>query len=56
MPASLQHEHLRKRSLERPRGGWNNGVKIDLEGIKLEDMDWIHLLRDRNLHKILETS
>jgi hypothetical protein len=34
------------RPLERPRRMWENNIKIDLIGIRLDSMDWIDLAQD----------
>jgi hypothetical protein len=33
----------RNRQLRRPRRRWESNIKIDLRGIRLEGVDWIHL-------------
>jgi hypothetical protein len=32
-----------KRPLGRPRHRWKNGIKLDLEEMGVEGVDWIHL-------------
>jgi hypothetical protein len=38
----------RKRPLERPRRRWEDNIKMDLQGVGCEDMDWIKLAQDRD--------
>jgi hypothetical protein len=37
-----------KRPLGRPRRRWEDGVRMDLREIGLEDVDWIRLAQDRD--------
>jgi hypothetical protein len=37
-----------KRPLGSPRRRWEDNIKIDLEDIWLEGVDWIHLAQDRD--------
>jgi hypothetical protein len=37
-----------KRSLERPRGMWENNIKMDLQEVGCGGMDWIGLAQDRD--------
>jgi len=37
-----------KRSLGRYRRGWNDNIKMDLQEIGCEGMDWIDLVQDRD--------
>jgi hypothetical protein len=37
----------RKKPLEISRPTWVSNIKMDLEEIKLDGMDWIHLAQDR---------
>jgi hypothetical protein len=37
-----------KRPLGRPRHGWVDFLKKDVEELGLEDVDWIHLAQDRD--------
>jgi hypothetical protein len=37
-----------KRSLERPRHRWEDGVKMDLREIDWGDVEWIYLAQDRD--------
>jgi hypothetical protein len=37
-----------KRTLGRPRRGWEYSIRLDLEEIGCEDVDWIHLAKDRD--------
>jgi hypothetical protein len=37
-----------KRSLERPRRRWEDGIRMDLREIGWGDVEWIHLAQDRD--------
>jgi hypothetical protein len=37
-----------KRPLERPRRRWENGIRMDLRGIRWGSVDWIQLAQDRD--------
>jgi hypothetical protein len=37
-----------KKSLGRPRHRWDDNVKMDLQEVGCEDMDWIDLFQERN--------
>jgi hypothetical protein len=37
-----------KRPLGRPRRRWEDGIRMDLRGIGLGDVDWIRLAQDRD--------
>ena len=37
-----------KRPLMRPRRGWEDNIKIDLQEVECGDMDWIELAQDRD--------
>jgi hypothetical protein len=37
-----------KRPLGRPRRRWEDGLRMDLRGIDLGDVDWIRLAQDRS--------
>jgi hypothetical protein len=37
-----------KRSLGKPRHGWENNIKMDLRQVGLCDVDWIELAEDRD--------
>ena len=37
-----------KRPLGRPRHRWEDNIKIDLQEVGCEDMDWIQLAQDRD--------
>ena len=37
-----------KRSLGRPRGRWEDNIKMDLQEVGCEGMDWIELAQDRD--------
>jgi hypothetical protein len=37
-----------KRPLGRPRCRWENNIKIDIKEVLWEDVDWIHLVQDRD--------
>jgi hypothetical protein len=42
-----------KRPLGRPRRSWENNVKVDLQEIGWEGMDWIDLAQDRDRWRTL---
>jgi transcription termination factor 2 len=37
-----------KRPLGRPRNRWENNIRMDLQEVGCEDMDWIGLAQDRD--------
>jgi hypothetical protein len=37
----------RKRSLGRPRRGWEDNIKLDFREIWINGVNWIHLAQDR---------
>ena len=37
-----------KRPLGRPRLRWEDNIKVDLQEVGCEDMDWIELAQDRD--------
>jgi hypothetical protein len=36
-----------KRSLGRPRCGWQDDIKMDLKETEFEDVDWLHVAQNR---------
>jgi hypothetical protein len=42
-----------KRSLRRPRHGWEYDIKMDDKEIVWEGVDWIHLAQDRDRWRAL---
>jgi hypothetical protein len=38
----------RKRILRRPRPRWENNIKLDLQEVTYEGMDWINVVQDRD--------
>jgi hypothetical protein len=38
----------RKRPLGKPRRRWENNIKMDLQEMGCEDMDWIDVVQNRN--------
>jgi hypothetical protein len=42
-----------RRPLVRPRRGWDNNIRKDLRKIVWEDVDWIHLVQDRDQWRAL---
>jgi hypothetical protein len=42
-----------KRPLGRPRYRWEDNIKMDLREIGWGDMDWIHLVQDRDQWRAL---
>jgi hypothetical protein len=49
MYKSLVGRPRRTRPLRRSRHKCKDNIKIDLEEVGLEGVDWIHLVQDRNL-------
>jgi hypothetical protein len=43
----LTEEPEEKRQLGRPRHGWEDVIRMDLREIGQEDVDWMHLARER---------
>jgi hypothetical protein len=37
-----------KRPLGRPRRRWDHNIKMDLQEVGCQDMDWIDLIQDRD--------
>jgi hypothetical protein len=44
----LVGKHEGKRPLERPRRRWENNIRMDLQKVGCEGMDWIGLAQDRD--------
>jgi len=42
-----------KRPLGRPRGRWEDNIKMDLQEVGCGGMDWIELAQDRNRWRVL---
>ena len=42
-----------KRSLRRPRRGWEDNIKMELHEVRCEDMDWINLAQDTDRWRAL---
>jgi hypothetical protein len=42
-----------KRPLGRPRRGWEDSIKMDLQEMGYEGMDWIYLAQDRDRWRAL---
>jgi hypothetical protein len=42
-----------RRPLGRPRSRWEENIKMDLWEILFEDVNWIHLARDRDTWRVL---
>jgi hypothetical protein len=42
-----------RRPLGSPRRRWEDNIKMDLRETEFEDVDWIHLARDRNTWRAL---
>ena len=49
----LVGEPERKRPLGRPRHRWENNIKMDLQEMGYEDMDWIDVAQDRDRWRAL---
>ena len=45
-----------KRPLGRPRGGWEDNIKMDLQEAGCWDMDWIELALDRGRWRTFVTA
>ena len=45
-----------KRSVERPRRRWKDNIKMDLQEVGREGMDWIELSQDRDRWRALVNS
>jgi hypothetical protein len=43
----------RKRLVGRPRHRWEDNIKMDLQEVGCEDMDWIELTQDRDRRRAL---
>ena len=42
-----------RRTLGRPRRRWEDNIKVDLQGVGCERMDWIDLAQDRDRWRAL---
>jgi len=42
-----------KRSFGRPRRGWDDNIKMDLQEVRFGGMDWIELVQDRDRWRAL---
>jgi hypothetical protein len=49
----LVRKHEGERPLGRPRGRWEDNIKIDLQEVGLGDMDWIVVAQDRDTWRAL---
>ena len=45
-----------KRPLGRPKSRWEDSIKIDLQRMRWEDMDWNVLLQDRSRWRAVVTA
>ena len=52
----LVGKHERRKPLGRPRPGWEDNIKMDLQEIGCGGMDWIELAQDRDRWRALVTS
>jgi hypothetical protein len=43
----------RKRPLEKPRRRWKNNIKMDLQEVGCEGVDWIEVAKDRGRWRAL---
>jgi hypothetical protein len=43
----------KKRTLGRPRRGWEDNIKMDLYEVKCRNMDWIELAQDKDRWRAL---
>jgi hypothetical protein len=53
MCTGLMGKQEGKRSLERPRCKWEDGIRRDLRKIGWESVDWIQLAQDRDWWRAL---
>ena len=44
---------MRKRKLGGPRRRWEDNIKMDIQGVGCEGMDWIDLAQDRDSWRAL---
>ena len=49
----LVGKHEEKRPLGRPRGRWDDNIKIDLKEVGCGVMEWIRLVQDRDRWRTL---
>jgi hypothetical protein len=42
-----------KRPLGRPRSRWEDNIKMDVQEVECEGMDWIELTQDRDRWRVL---
>jgi len=45
-----------KRTVERTKGGWEDNIEMDLQGVGCGGMDWIELTQDRDRWRGLENA
>jgi hypothetical protein len=45
-----------KRPLERPRSGWEDNIKMDLQEVGCEGMNWFELAQDKDRWLALENA
>jgi hypothetical protein len=45
---TLVGKHYGKRSVGRPKRRWEDNIIVDLREVGWEDVDWIHLVQDRD--------
>jgi hypothetical protein len=46
----------RKRPLGRPRRGWEDNIKVDLQEVRCRSMDWIELTQNRDRWRAIVTA
>jgi hypothetical protein len=46
-------ENLRERQFARPRRRWEDNIKMDLQNVECEFMNWINLAQDRDRRRAL---
>jgi hypothetical protein len=44
---------LGKGPVSRARRRWEDNIRVDLGGIRSEDVDWIHLAQDRDQWRVV---
>jgi hypothetical protein len=47
------HFNIVKRPVERPRRRWEDNIKVDLQEVRCEGMDWNELAQDRDRWRAL---
>jgi hypothetical protein len=45
-----------KKTLGRPRRGWEDNIRMDLQEVRCGGIDWIGLAQDRDRWRVLENA